>query len=118
MNGDTTTARRANWRTSEASTCSSSARQSGCLESDQGCFCWAYSFARVTLFHTTRSYEELLAMDVATLRRELGIPAAEGTLSYLDVAPETLVGFGLGGLYWALVWRRGRRPAVTAAPAA
>ena len=28
---------------------------------------------------------------------ELGIPAAEGTLSYLDVAPETLVGFGLGG---------------------
>jgi aminodeoxyfutalosine deaminase len=28
---------------------------------------------------------------------ELGIPAAEATVSYLDVAPPTLVGFGLGG---------------------
>jgi aminodeoxyfutalosine deaminase len=28
---------------------------------------------------------------------ELGIPAAEATVSYLDVAPSTLVGFGLGG---------------------
>ena len=28
---------------------------------------------------------------------ELGIPAAEATVSYLDVSPSTLVGFGLGG---------------------
>ncbi len=28
---------------------------------------------------------------------ELGIPAAEGTLSYLERSPDTLVGFGLGG---------------------
>jgi aminodeoxyfutalosine deaminase len=28
---------------------------------------------------------------------ELGIPAADATVSYLDVAPSTLVGFGLGG---------------------
>ncbi len=28
---------------------------------------------------------------------ELGLPAAEGTLSYVDLSPSTLVGFGLGG---------------------
>ena len=36
----------------------------------------------------------------------------------IGVGPALGVGFGLAAVYWALVWRRGRPPVVTAAPAA
>src|SRR5919109_2396763 len=85
MNGDTRTAIRASCLTSDASACSSVSRVFGSFASDHGCVFCAYSFARVTLFHSTRS---------ASCGRYPRLPSSAATCSLRSSASARSVSFG------------------------